>query len=85
MKQVGIKIEGKGRFEYFTSAYRVEERLLELRLQLKEGDAIEIKCGREYHYIDYDEDAHQDENIFCYMYEINRVMYYVKLRLGSHS
>lgn len=83
MKQVGLKIENKGVYQYFMSAYRVEETLHELVKKLQNGDAIEIKCGKEHHYIDYDEDEVSVD--FPYDYQIRRVMYYVKERLGSHS
>lgn len=76
MKQVGIKIEHKGVYHYYYSAYSVEEELWELVKYLEEGMAIEIKCGREHHYIDYDEDYVKE--ILDYGYEISRVMYYVR-------
>ena len=84
MKYVGIKLEGKGPYEYYVSASTVEEKLYELRLQLKEGDAIEIKCGREHYYIDYDADEKQDVNVFCYVCEITRVMKYIYIYVRNH-
>lgn len=81
MKQVGLKIEHRGVYHYYYSAYRVEEALCDLVKDLEEGLAIEIKCGREHHYIDYDEDEKNEE--FPYAYEIKRVMYYVRDYLGT--
>lgn len=86
MKQVGIKIENKGVYHYYYSAVSVEEELCELVKCLEEGMAIEIKCGREHHYIDYDVDCANDPDNDFYMgyaYEINRVMYYVREYLGT--
>ena len=84
MKQVGVKIEDKGRYNYYVSSYSVEERLRELVKTLKEDEAIEIKCGQEHHYIDYDEEQDVEHDIFAYWSEIERIMYYVRSRLGRY-
>lgn len=70
-KQVGIKIEGKNNvYRYFISEWEAEHYLEELASTLKEGQAIELKYGREHAYIDYDSEWGYDA-------EIGRLMWYV--------
>lgn len=73
MKRIGIKKEnGREPYKYCYSKADAEDFLNEYTKQLtKEGDALKIRVGNDWHFIDFNEDGEYD-------YEIARVMYYIK-------
>ena len=75
MKQVKIKLEGSHKpYHKYYDISAVRNALNEAVSTLEEGQALQITTGKNFHFIDYDEEQSYD-------FRISEVMYYVKMYL----